>query len=96
MSQDKLGEALGITFQQVQKYEKGVNRISVSRLNRIASILGVEMSYFLPESESKKAVASPAYQDSIELLAAFEKIPSKTMKRAIIGIAQAASENTPI
>jgi transcriptional regulator with XRE-family HTH domain len=42
MSQEKLGEALGITFQQIQKYEKGTNRISASRLQQIASVLGVD------------------------------------------------------
>ncbi|MBM1170510.1 hypothetical protein [Microvirga arabica] len=51
------------------------------------------MSFFLPEPESRRAVAS--FPDGVELLASFEKIPSKAMKRAIIGIAQAASENTP-
>ena len=46
MSQEKLGEALGITFQQVQKYEKGTNRVSVSRLHHIAETLGVPLTYF--------------------------------------------------
>ncbi|WP_029032867.1 helix-turn-helix domain-containing protein [Salinarimonas rosea] len=46
MSQEKLGEALGLTFQQVQKYEKGTNRIGASRLHQIASILGVQVEFF--------------------------------------------------
>nr|WP_229714573.1 helix-turn-helix transcriptional regulator [Aquisalinus luteolus] len=46
MSQDKLGEALGLTFQQVQKYEKGVNRIGASRLFHISKILGVPVQFF--------------------------------------------------
>ncbi|WP_031550292.1 helix-turn-helix domain-containing protein [Parvularcula oceani] len=46
MSQDKLGEELGLTFQQVQKYEKGVNRIGASRLYDIARILGVPVQFF--------------------------------------------------
>jgi transcriptional regulator with XRE-family HTH domain len=46
MSQEKLGEALGLTFQQVQKYEKGTNRIGASRLHRIASVLGVPVEFF--------------------------------------------------
>ena len=46
MSQEKLGEALGITFQQVQKYEKGTNRVSISRLNQIAQALETPLSYF--------------------------------------------------
>ena len=46
MSQEKLGEALGITFQQIQKYEKGTNRISASRLQQAARVLGVPVEYF--------------------------------------------------
>ena len=46
MSQEKLGEALGLTFQQVQKYEKGTNRIGASRLHRIASVLSVPVEFF--------------------------------------------------
>ncbi|HEX4157588.1 MAG TPA: helix-turn-helix transcriptional regulator [Rhizomicrobium sp.] len=46
MSQEKLGEMLGLTFQQVQKYEKGVNRIGAGRLYQVANILGVPISYF--------------------------------------------------
>ena len=55
MSQEKLGELLGITFQQVQKYEKASNRISASRLHHVAQILGVPVQYFfeeLPVSDS--------------------------------------------
>ncbi len=47
MSQERLGEALGVTFQQVQKYEKGSNRISVSRMQQIGQVLGCTVSYFL-------------------------------------------------
>jgi transcriptional regulator with XRE-family HTH domain len=46
ISQEQLGVALGLTFQQVQKYEKGLNRIGAGRLYRIAEILGVEVGYF--------------------------------------------------
>ena len=46
MSQEKLGEALGLTFQQVQKYEKGTNRVSASRLFHVAQVLGVPVQYF--------------------------------------------------
>lgn len=54
MSQEKLGEALGVTFQQVQKYEKGTNRISASRLYYTSRILGVSVSHFF-EGLSKTA-----------------------------------------
>ncbi len=49
LSQEKLGEQLGLTFQQVQKYEKGSNRISASRLYQIAHILGVPVSFFFDD-----------------------------------------------
>jgi transcriptional regulator with XRE-family HTH domain len=50
MSQEKLGEHLGVTFQQVQKYEKGVNRVGASRLQRIAEVLGAPISFFFEEA----------------------------------------------
>ncbi len=50
LSQEKLGESLGITFQQIQKYEKGTNRVGASRLQAIASILEVPVSYFFQDA----------------------------------------------
>ena len=52
MSQTALGTALGITFQQVQKYEKGTNRVGASRLSDMARILGVPVSYFFEDGQS--------------------------------------------
>jgi transcriptional regulator with XRE-family HTH domain len=52
MSQEKLGEALGLTFQQVQKYEKGANRIGASRLYEIGAVLGVPIEYFFEGLEN--------------------------------------------
>lgn len=49
MSQEKLGEKLGLTFQQIQKYEKGVNRIGASRLFDLAQVLGVSVQFFYEE-----------------------------------------------
>lgn len=55
MSQEKLGESLGLTFQQVQKYEKGANRIGASRLFELARILGVNVQYFFEELSGPEA-----------------------------------------
>ena len=55
MSQEKLGESLGLTFQQVQKYEKGVNRIGASRLFDLAQVLGVPVQFFYDELSSAAA-----------------------------------------
>ncbi|MGE3830643.1 MAG: helix-turn-helix domain-containing protein [Parvibaculaceae bacterium] len=53
MSQERLGELLGITFQQVQKYEKGSNRVSASRLFQISRVLGVSIQYFYDELKTE-------------------------------------------
>jgi transcriptional regulator with XRE-family HTH domain len=53
MSQERLGELLGITFQQVQKYEKGSNRVSASRLFQISRVLGVPIQYFYDELKTE-------------------------------------------
>jgi len=57
MSQEKLGEALGITFQQIQKYEKGTNRIGASRMQQIATVMGVPVSYFFDDAPGAEARA---------------------------------------
>jgi transcriptional regulator with XRE-family HTH domain len=55
MSQEKLGEKLGLTFQQVQKYEKGINRIGASRLYDLAQVLGVPVQFFYEEAPLPEA-----------------------------------------
>src|SRR6187401_2735678 len=87
MSQEKLGEALGITFQQVQKYEKGVNRVGASRLQHIAHILQVPVEFFFdgaPRAPGQKGggnAPSPSYvsdflasSDGLALTRAFTRI----------------------
>ena len=68
MSQEKLGDALGLTFQQVQKYEKGTNRIGASRLQQISHILQVPVAFFFEgapnlhgATDGMKDAPSPAY-----------------------------------
>lgn len=58
MSQEKLGEQLGLTFQQVQKYEKGVNRIGASRLFDLAQVLNVPIQFFYDEAPPGEALGS--------------------------------------
>jgi transcriptional regulator with XRE-family HTH domain len=68
MSQEKLGELLGITFQQVQKYEKGSNRISASRLYYAAKTLGVPVQFFfddIPGLEAAAGFGEPREEDSV-------------------------------
>ena len=61
MSQEKLGEALGLTFQQVQKYERGANRIGASRLFDLARVLDVPVSYFYEDMDEDMAASSPRH-----------------------------------
>lgn len=59
LSQEKLGEAIGLTFQQVQKYERGANRIGASRLYDLSRVLQVPVSYFFEEMSDEVAAKSP-------------------------------------
>lgn len=60
MSQDRLGEAIGLTFQQVQKYERGANRIGASRMFDLSRVLDVPISFFFDDMDDATAAASPA------------------------------------
>ena len=103
MSQEKLGDALGLTFQQVQKYEKGTNRIGASRLQQIAHILQVPVSFFFegaphvpgtPTSGLAEA-PSPAYvsdflatSDGLSLTKAFMRIKNSKLRRRIVDLVE--------
>ena len=101
ISQERLGDALGLTFQQVQKYEKGANRISVARLLEIAAFLGnTPLAYFtdnLVEPDAKGRAASPPISPAEELAAvplgldlarAFSRIGSGKKRSALLRIAE--------
>jgi transcriptional regulator with XRE-family HTH domain len=102
MSQEKLGELLGITFQQVQKYEKGTNRISASRLYYAAKILGVPVQAFFEDlpnvdggtgfSETTKddtVMTSLMNAEGIQLAKAFRDADSSTKRKLIATLARA-------
>lgn len=80
LSQEKLGEAVGITFQQLQKYERGSNRISASRLYNLSQVLGVPVSYFFddmpsPDNATPEALAAlPSETDEFESMARRETL----------------------
>ena len=97
MSQEKLGERLGITFQQVQKYEKGANRVGASRLQMISQILEVPISYFFPaEPAVAGGMGENAQSDyvsdfmmsseGIELNRAFAQIKDPKLRRKVIDL----------
>jgi transcriptional regulator with XRE-family HTH domain len=73
MSQERLGERLGLTFQQVQKYEKGVNRIGASRLFELARVLGVSVNFFYDDAPDH--MAPPAVPASVP---GFAEMPAET------------------
>lgn len=104
MSQEKLGDALGLTFQQVQKYEKGTNRIGASRLQQISHILQVPVSFFfdgaphvpgMPRAEGLAEAPSPAYvsdflatSDGLALTKAFMRIGDSKLRRRIVDLVE--------
>jgi transcriptional regulator with XRE-family HTH domain len=104
MSQEKLGGALGLTFQQVQKYEKGTNRIGASRLQQISQILQVPVAFFFEgaptfhpqnESEGMGEAPSPTYvsdflatSDGLALTKAFMEIKEPKLRRRIVDLVE--------
>ena len=108
MSQEKLGEHLGITFQQIQKYEKGANRIGASRLQQIARVLNTPVAFFFEDAPGQQPPAagfaeteSPDYvvdflssSEGLQLNRAFVKIKDAKVRRKIVEMVRAlADEN---
>lgn len=103
MSQETLAEALGLTFQQVQKYEKGSNRVGASRLQRISEVLQVPVSFFF-EGLANKAAGKErgtealdyvadfvASSDGLALIRSFSKIRNAKLRRSIIDLVERAA-----
>jgi transcriptional regulator with XRE-family HTH domain len=102
MSQEKLGNALGLTFQQVQKYEKGTNRIGASRLQQISNILQVPVAFFFdgaPDTAARSdelgEAPSPLYvadflatSDGLALTRAFMRIEDAKLRRKIVELVE--------
>jgi transcriptional regulator with XRE-family HTH domain len=101
VSQTKLGEAVGVTFQQLQKYEKGTNRVSASRLQQIAQALKVPVSFFFEDplkpgvEASAKRDKPPDYvsefltsTDGLALTKAFTRIKDAKVRRAIVKLVE--------
>ena len=106
MSQEKLGEALGLTFQQIQKYEKGTNRVGASRIQQISDILQVPVSFLFEGGPRSTASAdgfsegpSPAYvsdflatSEGLELTRAFTRITDPKLRRSIVELVEQIAE----
>jgi transcriptional regulator with XRE-family HTH domain len=104
LTQEKLGELLGLTFQQVQKYEKGVNRVSAGRLYKISAVLEVPITYFFDGAaefveqevaqfaEDSRDVHAPVMNsETLDLIAAFQKIEDAALRRSLLNTVKAAA-----
>jgi transcriptional regulator with XRE-family HTH domain len=109
MSQEKLGEALGLTFQQVQKYEKGVNRIGAGRLYNVGRILGVPVTYFYEDVTAENSVpgfaddaASPpvieflASADGLQLSLAFMRIKEPKVRKRVLDLVKSLADDEAV
>ncbi|WP_136657566.1 helix-turn-helix domain-containing protein [Nitratireductor sp. XY-223] len=109
MSQEKLGESLGITFQQIQKYEKGTNRVGASRLQNISSILNVPVSFFFEDAPGDPSTGQPGASESsssnyvvdflsssegLQLNRAFVKIDDPKVRRKIVDLVKALAADS--
>jgi len=106
MSQEKLADALGLTFQQVQKYEKGSNRIGASRLHHIASTLQVPVAFFFEGASGQLTGAengpSPAYindflstSEGLSLARSFVQIKDRKTRQYIVALVAQISDKAP-
>ncbi|MFA1626904.1 helix-turn-helix domain-containing protein [Rhizobium mongolense] len=108
ISQEKLAGAIGVTFQQVQKYEKGINRVGASRLQQIAIALQVPVSHFFDEmpDDAGEISADPKVRlhaeimkfvtsdEGIELIRTFTRIEDATVRKRALGVLKALGEVT--
>ena len=105
MSQERLGELLGLTFQQVQKYEKGINRIGAGRLFEVAGILGVPVSFFYEDVDSTTSATGfaegeeppPVMEflssgEGLQLSLAFMRIKDVKVRRRILELVRSLAE----
>jgi transcriptional regulator with XRE-family HTH domain len=104
MNQETLARALGLTFQQVQKYEGGANRVSASRLSQIAEILGVSISYFFSDLEADGAELSPREREArerlqrpetIDLIRAYYAIADPAVRDQFLDMVKALAQSHP-
>ena len=94
MSQEKLGAALGVAFQQVQKYEKGTNRIGASRLQQLSHVLQVPVVFFFEGAASAPQIpmaqidAFVSDSNGLRLIGAFMRIDNVALRRRIVMLVQ--------
>ncbi len=97
MSQEKLGDAIGLTFQQVQKYERGANRVGASRLFDLSRVLDVPVSFFFEDMVTavERYDADPMLKrETLELVRAYYKIPDPHIRRRLFDLAKALAKSS--
>ena len=96
LSQSDLGEKLGVSFQQVQKYEKGVNRVGATRLQQIATALDIPVTFFFDSDGKTKEVESLLFLDSafsLRLLRAYSKIQDQAIQHQMVSLMESVADN---
>jgi transcriptional regulator with XRE-family HTH domain len=99
MSQTELGDQLGVSFQQVQKYENGTNRVGSGRLYQIAAILGLHVSTLFKGGERAEQAKDSGLLDllaepqSVRLIRAFAKITDSAVRRSLVQLAEKFAES---
>ena len=108
MSQEKLGDMLGLTFQQVQKYEKGANRIGASRLYQISQILGVSVQFFFDDMPAVEGASGDGFAEGdgspyvmdfvssaegLQLNRAFTRIDKPAVRKKLLELVKSLSLN---
>jgi transcriptional regulator with XRE-family HTH domain len=111
MSQESVGSAIGVTFQQIQKYERGINRMGASRLYDFAKALGVNVSYFFEGYEDPATAKqfgssedkAEAYEydkyssrDTMELVRNYNRLPTTKMKKSINDLVKAVADENVV
>ena len=111
LSQTDVANALGVTFQQVQKYEKGTNRISASRLQALTNILGVSISFFFDNGPNDPSSAKNGDErgsqedgitqflvttDGLKLNRAFLQIKDQKVRRSVIALVKALADDDDV
>ena len=107
MTQQRLADSLSLTFQQVQKYEKGTNRVSASRLQQIATLLGVEVGFFYEGSGQVSGGSSDldrraamlaevsSSSEGVRLINSFARISDPTVRRRLADLAEGIAQLSP-
>ena len=109
ISQSEIGKALGVTFQQIQKYENGANRIGASNLYRLAKALDVEVSYFFEDLDSPRNIKSLSDQpatpfehdpmtqpESIKLVHNYFRIASADVRARVFQLVKSIADSNPL